>query len=128
MTSQSSEYIEKKTVSYECRLFLLSTPIAAKLNLWTNYRYMFTSFGQEMYLIQYFQNAVCRKSSIYLKTKSIYPYNELFRHIPFSVGLNSFSNLKAKMVIITSSNNSQEAKVTEEKSAFLGEVSELCVL
>lgn len=32
------------------------------------------------------------------------------------------------MVIITSSNNSQEAKVTEEKSAFLGEVSELCLL
>lgn len=81
-----------------------------------------------MYLIQYFQSAVCRKSSIYLKTKSVFPYNELFRHIPFSVGLNSFWNLKAKMGIITSSNNSQEAEITEQKSAFLGEASELCVL
>jgi len=81
-----------------------------------------------MYLIQYFQSAVCRKSSVYLKTKSILPYNELFRHVPFSVGLNSFSGLKAKMVIITSSNNSQEAEIKEQKSAFLGEASELCVL
>lgn len=76
----------------------------------------------------YFQSAVCRKSSIYLKTKSVFPYNELFRHSPFSVGLNSFPNLKAKMMIITSSNNSQEAETTEQKSAFLGEASELCVL
>lgn len=65
-----------------------------------------------MFLIQYFQSAVCRKSSLYLRTKSIFPYNELFRHIPFAVGLNSFSNLKVKMVIMTNSNNSQEAEIT----------------
>lgn len=89
---------------------------------------MFTFYGQEKYLIQYFHNTIHRKSSRYLKTKSIFPYNKLFRHIPFSVGLNSFSNLKAKMMIITSSNNSQEAEITEQKSAFSGEASELCVL
>lgn len=81
-----------------------------------------------MYLIQYFQSAVCGKSSIYLKTKSLFTCNELFRHILFSGRLSSFSNLKVKMVVITSSNNSQEAEITEQKSAFLGEVSELCFL
>lgn len=81
-----------------------------------------------MYLIQHFQSAVCRKSSTYLKTKSIFPYDKLFRHIPFSVRLNSFSNLEAKIMIITSSSNSQEDGITEHKSAFLGEASELCSL
>lgn len=80
-----------------------------------------------MYLIQHFQSAVCRKSSTYLKTKSIFPYDKLFRHIPFSVRLNS-SNLEAKIMIITSSSNSQEDGITEHKSAFLGEASELCSL
>lgn len=32
------------------------------------------------------------------------------------------------MVIIASSNNSQEAEIAEQESAFLGEASELCVL
>lgn len=80
-----------------------------------------------MYLIQYFQSATCRKSPIYLKTKSSFTCNALFRYIPFSVRHSSFSNLKVKMVIVTSSNNCHEAEITKEKSAFVGEVSELCV-
>lgn len=44
-----------------------------------------------------------------------------------SILCETFSNLKVKMGIVTSSNNSQEAEITKQKSTFLGEVSELCV-